>query len=233
MTKRQIAELKLANKFKFKSEIKKAKMINPRAFSVSEFSEDDFYTISFEATSASDKDYIRKVKHLTKKKLDEWIVHHSQFDRYGIARLTLDYIKYNTAYFLLKTKMLSEEQVAIVILSDMECLTKNKSLVKVAEEFGYKLSDEIVALYYLKATLYCKFDLYDENGEELRERVFTSIIKIIKEDEIKYNKFVYYFKVVMGTKKNGNGKNGEQYLIYLITILHTRIYLEHLGKMKR
>lgn len=203
MTKRQIAELKLANKFKFKSEITKAKMINPKAFSVSEFSEDDFYTISFEATSASDKDYIRKVKHLTKKKLDEWIVHHSQFDNYGVTRLTLDYIKYNTAYFLLKTKMLSEEQVAIVILSNMEYLTINKSLVKVAEEFGYKLSDEIVALYYLRNTPYCEFDFYDENGEELRDRVFTSIIKIIKDDEIKYNKFIYYLRVMMGIKKNG------------------------------
>lgn len=200
MTKRQITELKLANKFKFKSEIKKAKMINPKVFSVSEFSEDDFYNISFEATSASDKDYIRKVKHLTKQKLDEWIEYHSQSDRYGIT--TLYYIKYSTAYFLLKTKMLSDEQVAIVILSDMKYITTNKSLVKVAEEFGYKLSDEIVALYYLRNTPYCKFDFLDENGQELRDRAFTSVIKIIKENEIKYNEFVYYFREMMRAEKN-------------------------------
>lgn len=201
MTKRQIAKLKYANKFKFKSEIKKAKMINPKAFSVSEFSEDDFYNISLEAVSATDKDYIRKVKHLTKKKLDEWIEYHSD-DRYDMTTSTLGYIKYSTAYFLLKTKMLSEEQVAIVILSDMEYLTTNKSLVKVAEEFGCKLSDETVALYYLRNTSYCEFDFLDENGQELRDRVFTSVIKMIKEDEIKYNKFVYYLRVMMGVKKN-------------------------------
>lgn len=200
MTKRQIAELKRANKFKFKSEFEKAKMMNPRVFSVSEFSEDDFYNISLKAVSALDTDYIRKVKHLTKQKLDEWIEYHSKGN---LMESTLGFIKYSTAYFLLKTKMLSSEQVRIVILSNMEYLATNKSLVKVAKDFGYELSDEVITLYYLKNTSYGAFDFSDENGEELRDRVFTSTIKMMKEDEDRSSRFVYYLKVLKEMTRSG------------------------------
>lgn len=203
LTKRQIIELKLANIFEFQDEIKKAKMINPRAFSASEFNEDDFYNISLDAKTATDKDYIRRVKHITKEKLDEWIKRSSAFDKYGtVQSTTLGYIKYSTAYFLLQTKMLSEEQIKIIMLSDMDYVRKNKSLVKVAKDFGYQLSDEVIALYYIKNTSYGEPDFSDEDGEELQDKVFTNIINQMKEDQNKYYKFIYYLKVLMKYKNN-------------------------------
>lgn len=203
LTKRQITELKLANLFRFKDEIKKAKMINPGAFSVSEFSEDDFYNISLNAKASTEKDYIRRVKHLTKDKLDHWIKHNSTYNKYNrVKSTTLGHIRYSTAYFLLKTKMLSEDQVKIVILSDMDCFTKYKSLVKVAKALGYQLSDEVIALYYINNPIYGELDFSDEGGEELQDKVFKSIINQIKEDQDNYYNFIYYLRVLMGYENN-------------------------------
>lgn len=194
-TKRQIRELKLAGLFKYKREIKLAKYRNPGTFPISEFNEEDFYNVSLDPDNMS---YIKRVKHITKKQINHWFEVHKRIDRwYNGFVPNASYIRsitYEIACFFLNTKLLSDEQVNMILTSNTySSSVQGKSLAKIANEIGYQVPIEVKTLYYANNAHYAWTDFVDPMVQDQILGYTIKSLKSLRKDNGFFS-VMYHFK---------------------------------------